>query len=171
MQPSSTLLVPTDLSNEDAAVLDHAVDIARHTGARVHLLHVFDSLLHDLPPETVESESTRALRARMRQVARDALQQLAAAHAGDTVRLTVEQRLAPMPAPAIIACAREISADLIVMGTHGRVGVDRLLHGSVAEAVAAAAPCPVNVIRLASETVSWTGVLEAVRARIRLAWV
>ncbi len=166
-----TLLVPTDLSSEDASVLDHAVDLARAAGGRLHLLHVFDSLLHDLPPGTVESESTRALRARMRAVARDALQALAAAHAGTGVRLTVEQRLAPDPAPAIVACARDIGADLIVMGTHGRTGVQRLLHGSVAEAVAAQAPCPVNVLRLAAERVPWTGMLEVVRERIRLAWV
>lgn len=171
MSIPSTLLVPTDLSDEDAAVLDHAVEKARSLGARVHLLHVFDSLLHDLPPEAVESESTRALRVRLRTVARDALQHLAAAHAGDGVRLTVEQRLAPDPAPSILACARDIGADLIVMGTHGRRGVQRLLHGSVAEAVAARAPCPVDIVPLTVEAVPWTGVLEAVRERIQLAWM
>ena len=171
MLPLPTILVPTDLSEEDACVLEHASERARATGARVHLLHVFDSLLHDLPLEIIESEGTRELRARMRRVAHAALQDLAAAHAGDQIPLTVEQRLALQPAPAILACAKDIGADVIVMGTHGRTGVQRLLHGSVAEAVAAQASCPVDIVPLESEAVAWTGVLEAVRERIRLAWM
>ena len=47
------------------------------------------------------------------------------------------------PADEIVALAEEEKADLIVMGTHGRTGLGRLLMGSVAEAVVRCAPCPV----------------------------
>ena len=49
---------------------------------------------------------------------------------------------------AIVDTARKIGADLIVIGTHGRTGVRRMLLGSVAETVLRAAPCPVLAIRL-----------------------
>ena len=47
----------------------------------------------------------------------------------------------------ILHTAREIDADLIVLGTHGRTGVGRLLMGSVAEAVLRKAPCPVLTVK------------------------
>jgi nucleotide-binding universal stress UspA family protein len=50
----------------------------------------------------------------------------------------------------IIAYAAEWKADLVVMGSHGRRGLDRLLLGSVAEAVMRHAPCSVQIVRLAS---------------------
>jgi nucleotide-binding universal stress UspA family protein len=49
------------------------------------------------------------------------------------------------PAEAIVEVAREISADLIVLGTHGRQGLDRLMNGSVAESVLHHAPCAVFI--------------------------
>ena len=50
-------------------------------------------------------------------------------------------------AEEILECAKEEQADMIVMGTHGRKGVDRLLFGSVAEKVLRQAPCPVVAVR------------------------
>jgi nucleotide-binding universal stress UspA family protein len=54
------------------------------------------------------------------------------------------------PRRGIIDCATEWKADLIVMGSHGRRGLDRLLLGSVAEAVLRHAPCSVEIVRLPS---------------------
>jgi nucleotide-binding universal stress UspA family protein len=51
------------------------------------------------------------------------------------------------PSIEIVKAAREWPADLIVIGSHGRQGVSRMLLGSVAEAVTRHAPCPVLVIR------------------------
>lgn len=170
MYPIRTLLVPTDLSPDDEPVLDRAFELARQTGARVHLLHVFDSLLRDLPPGEVESDATRALRAQMRTVARDALDRVADRYADAGVRVTAEQRLAPEPAPAIVACARDVSADLIIMGTHDRGSLRRLLFGSVAEAVRAMRPCPVRLVPRAASA-PWVGSLGDVRERLRQALV
>jgi nucleotide-binding universal stress UspA family protein len=52
------------------------------------------------------------------------------------------------PRHAIVDCAREWGADLIILGSHGRRGLDRLLLGSVAESVVRHAPCSVEVVRL-----------------------
>ena len=59
------------------------------------------------------------------------------------------QRFVPMgdPAPSIAGAARDWAADLVVIGSHGREGVDRVLLGSVAEGVARRAPCPVLIVR------------------------
>ena len=51
------------------------------------------------------------------------------------------------PAQSITGAARDWTADLVVIGSHGREGVDRVLLGSVAEAVARHAPCPVLIVR------------------------
>jgi nucleotide-binding universal stress UspA family protein len=51
------------------------------------------------------------------------------------------------PRHAILECAREWPADIIVVGSHGRRGIDRLLMGSVAEAVVHHAPCSVEIVR------------------------
>ena len=51
------------------------------------------------------------------------------------------------PSEELVKLAEEKGADLIVMGTHGRAGFDRLLFGSVANEVVKAAPCPVMTIR------------------------
>jgi nucleotide-binding universal stress UspA family protein len=55
------------------------------------------------------------------------------------------------PADAIIQAAEKEDADLIVMGTHGRTGLTRLLMGSVAEAVVRKAKCPVLTIKQSAE--------------------
>jgi nucleotide-binding universal stress UspA family protein len=52
------------------------------------------------------------------------------------------------PDAEIVACARERGADLIVMGSHGRTGLERLLMGSVSERVIGQAECPVMVVKL-----------------------
>ncbi|MFN8515911.1 MAG: universal stress protein [Thermomicrobiales bacterium] len=52
------------------------------------------------------------------------------------------------PASDIVAAAQEWQADLIVVGTHGRGGLGRLVLGSVAESVLRDAPCPVLVVRM-----------------------
>jgi nucleotide-binding universal stress UspA family protein len=63
-------------------------------------------------------------------------------------RLEVRHRLAEGdPAEEILRAAEEEGADLIVMGTHGRGGLSRLLMGSVAEAVMRKALCPVLTVR------------------------
>jgi nucleotide-binding universal stress UspA family protein len=64
-----------------------------------------------------------------------------------TLRATVAVEESDHPADVILELARNAKVDLIVMGTHGRRAMERLLIGSVAERVVRAAPCPVVTVR------------------------
>jgi len=66
--------------------------------------------------------------------------------AGFTTAASIREGDAPR---VIVDCAKEIGADLIVLGSHGRKGFDRLLLGSVSDSVARHAPCSVQIVRAA----------------------
>jgi nucleotide-binding universal stress UspA family protein len=131
------ILCPTDFSPAAAAAFELACALARDHGAGVTVLHVAD------PPvslsEVAESEKPGyrdSLRARLH----------ALRPADSTVSVT------PMltdgdPTENILETARGLGCDLIVMGTHGRSGLGRLILGSVAEAVLRQAPCPVLTVK------------------------
>jgi nucleotide-binding universal stress UspA family protein len=66
-----------------------------------------------------------------------------------TVGLTAQpQVVADLPSSGLLAAARELAADLIIVGSHGAAGRARLMLGSVAQDVVEDAPCPVLVVRL-----------------------
>lgn len=137
------VLYPTDLSAASRPALRHAAAIARWYGARLTVLHVvptFDpisvpsdrigvgaALVYPPTQEAVQAEIEGSLRSDDL----DDLEVAVLAASGDPVRVIVEQ-------------AR--SADLIVMGTHGRSGFERLMVGSVTEKVLRLAPCPVLAV-------------------------
>ena len=117
-----TILHPTDFSPHAETALDHAIGFARAYDAELHLLNV--QIPFSLPSFPVEETAAEA-------EAHSALDALRID--GVRVERTVRRGLAP--APAIIEHADEIGADLLVMGSHGRRGVRRLLLGSVTEEV------------------------------------
>lgn len=121
------ILVATDFSPSSDLALRHAAELARLLPAEVLLLHVAD----------VDSTRTR-IEEKFRQA-------LSASRAGDVVG--EELLLHGDPAESILAHATRTKARLIVMGTQGRRGMERLLLGSVAEAVIRGARCPVLVVR------------------------
>ena len=119
------ILFPTDFSDPARRAGAVAAELARHFAARLHLLHV-------VPSVTDPGTASDALRA-------------AAVDLGlrnDTVVVARAGR----PAAQIVAYAREVPVDLIVVGTHGRTGFSRVLLGSVAEAVVRLAPCRVLTV-------------------------
>jgi nucleotide-binding universal stress UspA family protein len=141
MLPIKIILHPTDFSEQSAHAFPLACALGRDYGARIVVAHVFTlqtrgSLANGpalIDPLVAEAE----LRARLEGV-RPSDPSIAVEHClcvGD-------------PAAEIVALAREAKADLIVMGTHGRAGVGRLLLGSVAEAVLRHAPCPVLTLKM-----------------------
>src|SRR5439155_18076193 len=83
--------------------------------------------------------------AKARQIALAQIRELLAAEGIDVA--APEVRVSPDAAEAIVEYAKDVHADIIVVGTHGRSGVSRLLMGSVAEHVVRTAPCPVLVVR------------------------
>jgi nucleotide-binding universal stress UspA family protein len=116
-----------------------ACALARDYGARLVLLHVA------VPPEVVrEAVLVPILRDNQAELA-EKLHQLAVSHAN----LHVEHRLERGDAATeILRVAQEDRTDLIVIGTHGRTGLGRLLKGSVAEQVVRKAPCPVLTVKV-----------------------
>jgi len=144
----SRILVPTDFSAGSEAAWRAAQRLAGALGAELVLLHVFveTPLFFEGP---FAGERVREVYASARAWVQEQLDKWAAdARAtGRTVRAALRTGV---PYQEIVAAARDEGADLVVLGTHGRGGLDRALLGSVADRVIRTAPCPVMTIRDAS---------------------
>lgn len=136
--PARQILVATDFSDNAEAALGVAVRYARELHARLHLLHVFWG---------GEVEVTQLLA--------DAV-----AQAGPDVPVTVAGTGGD-PAEEILRYATRHPIDLIVVGTHGRTGMSRVLLGSVAERVMRGARCPVLVVPAPAGLTAASGVAPA----------
>jgi nucleotide-binding universal stress UspA family protein len=137
------VLCPTDLSEASRPALAYAAAVARRYGARLTVLHAappFEPLL--APPGDAASVGPLAL------PTIDELVGAVRTFVGDALAgVEADVRVHPGdPSPVIVDQAVATDADLIVMGTHGRSGFDRLLAGSVTEKVLRRAPCPVLTI-------------------------
>jgi nucleotide-binding universal stress UspA family protein len=137
-----TILHPTDFSEHSAYAFRLACSLARDHGARVLVLHTVTTLgpelvsygeaVTQLQPEAYQQKLWDDLR-RVRSPDPD---------------VPVDHRLAEGdPAAEILRAAADTRCDLIVLGTHGRTGLTRLLMGSVAEQVVRKAPCPVLTVK------------------------
>jgi nucleotide-binding universal stress UspA family protein len=138
-----TVLLPTDGSPSGEAALQHGLKLARALGADVTLLYVVEGMYRYLGPETALYPVAEALEAELQQIGQEALQK--AKEMADAVGVVAQTRLAVGRAvEGILAEAK--AHDLVVMSTHGRSGLDRLLLGSVAEGVLRRSEKPVLVI-------------------------
>jgi nucleotide-binding universal stress UspA family protein len=140
------ILVPTDLSEGAEQALDYACELARTLNAQVHLLNVIGIPILGVPELGVALTSSMidSLIAD-NQAALDAL---VAKRAGTGVNFGQVLLKTGDARDLINQTAKELGADLIVMGTHGRRGVSRALLGSIAETVVRSAPCPVLTVRV-----------------------
>ena len=138
-----TILVPTDLSSPSMDAVRHAAKLADKIGSRVILTYVMDDKL----PAAIlahTSDTEEQLLDRHREHARKAL--IDAANdllPGREVDCVVRQGADHVE---IVALAREIDSDLIVMGMHGHGFLVHALAGSTTERVLHHAPCPVLVV-------------------------
>lgn len=128
---------PTDLSPASQDALTLAIDLAKQNHADLLLLHV-------LPPPTPVYEVESTLRPKAESTM-SALADEARQKGVSVKRLFLKGTISVDK--QIVRSARTLGADLIVMGTHGRTGISRLLTGSVASRVIARASCPVMVVR------------------------
>jgi nucleotide-binding universal stress UspA family protein len=136
------ILIAIDDSEQCQAALQTAAQLAMELGASLTLVHVLD-LQHALVPEVAVFDDRLAAELRDRG---NAL--LAGAEASLPDELDVARQMPQgMPADAIVQTARDINADLIVMGTHARGRLATLVLGSTAAEVLRRAPCPVVVVR------------------------
>jgi universal stress protein A len=136
----------SDFSPASRRAFSHAVGLARADHARLLLVHVVEMVMpwvEDayVPPQIYEQLVSAAQTDAAKRL--DALSRRAKA-AG--VRATT-QLVEGSPRDAIPRAAKRAHADLLVLGTHGRTGLGKILLGSVAERVVATAPCPVLTVR------------------------
>ena len=149
MRQHRRILHASDFSRASAAAFRHAMRLARDQRGELILVHVVPDVAPLAVPEIGAAASLEAYRSLQRAARREAhasLTSLVAAARKEGV--PVHARVAEgVPHKAIVRVARREGADLIVMGTHGRTGLSRLLLGSVAARVIALAPCPVLTVR------------------------
>lgn len=139
------ILCPIDFSDISRHALEHAVVIARWYDAPITVLHVGRSMIVlgtfvPVPPSAVDVSRGESPSQWQEQQVRD---WLSSAVEGMQVDVMVEEG---NPARRILEEAHALAADLIVMGTHGEGGFDRLVLGSVAEKVLRKATCPVLTV-------------------------
>jgi nucleotide-binding universal stress UspA family protein len=140
------ILVATDFSDSSKEALDHAIFLAKPLKADIYLLHAFEphyyhqDVMRRMGPEVHEWMD------RIKEGERKRLADLEKEVGKSKVKIrTIFKEGKAFR--EILKVADEISADLIVLGTHGRTGLDHLMLGSVAERVARMAPCPVFIVR------------------------
>jgi universal stress protein A len=169
----SAILVPVDFSDCFPDVIEQADRLAEGLGAKIVLLHVVvlpteiptDTLF--IPPHgTTPQSASRYLLAQAR-VQVEQVQKTLQARGREVSTIVIEGFVAD----EVLRLAGELHAELIVMGTHGRTGVGRMLLGSVAESIIRRAPCPVVAVRFkhrpecAARSCTWcsSGISDAMR--------
>jgi len=141
------ILVPVDFSTSSQVAVDHAIGLARATGAEIHLLHCYPvspgiatpygPALPDVVFQSIREGAERRLAEVRRRV--------------EEAGVTVSAHLTPEAAAfAIGETAEELGVDCIVMGTRGLSGLKHILLGSVAERTVRTAPCPVFTVPASS---------------------
>ncbi|HKJ71311.1 MAG TPA: universal stress protein [Gammaproteobacteria bacterium] len=141
------ILAPVDQSDPARGAARAAAELAVKFGAELHLLHVVTpQLIYAEWPELVMPPED--LTAEMLEQCRRYLDGLEAELTGLGASVTVHcEESAMRPFAAISQFARDLPADLVVIGSHGRTGLRHTLLGSTAEKVVRKAPCPVLVIK------------------------
>jgi len=140
------ILLGVDFSPTSTPVYEHALKLARQNHAELLLMHAYDipKTVSFMPPDSYEQWLTDYHN-----------------HAADQMKRLVNQAreegvrchaliLAGLPEDAIAAAVQKAKMDLVVIGTHGRHGLSRLLAGSIASRITPRAGCPVLTIHVAS---------------------
>lgn len=141
------VLVPTDGSKGTNRAVEHALSISEKYDATAHVLYVVNTSAYSTLPADSNWESiTAALEDEGEEATGEIASQLQ--DAGVEVETNVEEGV---PHKTILSYADEKDVDLIVMGTHGKTGLDRLLLGSVTEKVVRASERPVLTVRMVDE--------------------
>jgi nucleotide-binding universal stress UspA family protein len=139
------IMAPIDFSPTAAEGMRLAVDMAQRYEASLTLVHVYQPVAYPFPEGYVlyTPQQMASLLTEVQKLLEGALKEVRAAGAGraDT------KLLQGVAASEIVTFAQEENYDLIVIGTHGRTGIQHALLGSVAEKVVRRAPCPVLTVR------------------------
>jgi nucleotide-binding universal stress UspA family protein len=149
-----TIIVPLDGSELAELALGPASEIAKKFGSKLILLRAVEPASHRLAqsPMIMEAPAAAAMNVELLEEAfeaerKDALEYLAAKRGAQPVQERVEDRVVEgEPVDAILDAAKQSAGSLIVMSTHGRTGLARIVFGSVADAVLRRSPVPVLLI-------------------------
>jgi universal stress protein A len=139
------ILVPTDFSDGVKEALSHAAELGRKYEASLVLLHVVDSRYYPsafFPSYDYFSRMLTEFKAK----AEAEMKNLSKSPRFRGVKTSTLIKEGD-PSEEIVATAREQKADMVVMGTHGRTGLEHLLIGSTTEKVIRTSPCPVLTVR------------------------
>jgi universal stress protein A len=140
--PYKTILCPLDFDDNSVNALDRAIELAAHFNSTLILVHVLPLVvsLGEIPPSrALYQNQEKAARAKLEDIVKAKLGGLkceSLLYTGDIIT-------------CILDAEQKYHADLLVIATHGRRGIARLVLGSVAEAVVRKAGCPVLTIRQA----------------------
>jgi nucleotide-binding universal stress UspA family protein len=146
MMEIKSILFPTDFSEGSSQALQYAVDMAKRYGAKLYVVHV----IYDIAKVTgwyVPHVSMDQMYHDIEEGARKELDKFGVEML-DGLNGLERSIVMGVPHEEIISFAKKNKVDMIVMGTHGRKGIDRILFGSTAAHIVRFAPCPVLTVRL-----------------------
>lgn len=132
------VLCPIDFSEPSDAALAYAAMLSEQLNAELHVLHTWELSAYASPESELAKDTRRSIDAE--------LDAAIARTVKNGMKVQKHCKLGPAPA-TIVATARELDIDHIVMGTNGKAGLERLLVGSVAEEVVRSADVPVTTVR------------------------
>ena len=145
MEEFKKILIPTDGSKANERAVEKGLSLARLVGAKAKILYVVDtSTFRDIPPDEMITNVTGRMESQ-----------------GDDILSKIEDRAEEMGVetersiqkghPAEVIIDESSEHDIIVIGTHGRSGLSKLLVGSTTEKVVRHSKCPVLVIKIQEE--------------------
>jgi nucleotide-binding universal stress UspA family protein len=140
-----SILVPTDGSDGAAKAVEHAIELANWDGAALHTAYVVST--RDVGADASEWDVPETLEEAAEAAIDDVIDRAEAADV-DTIEATIARGV---PYRAILDYVDEHDIDLVVMGTHGRTGLDRYLLGSVTERVVRMADVPVLAVPMGGD--------------------
>lgn len=142
------IVVPVDISDDSVSPVYEALSLADSLGAEVIAVYVFwlDSTAYDIPPRVV-SELIESSKDELSKQVQDELGAYLKTNGRSAVKLSSEVIHGVSPSMLIKQYAKDNHADLIVVKTHGRKGISRLLYGSETERIIRESPCPVLAVK------------------------
>jgi nucleotide-binding universal stress UspA family protein len=143
------VLFPTDFSEGSTHALQYAVDLVKHYGAKLYIVHVIYDIAKAagwyVPHISVDEMYKDIEKSAKKQLERFGDEEERCLRDVKGLERTI---LMGVPHDEIIKFAKNNKIDLIVVGSHGKKGIDRILFGSTAAQVVRFAPCPVLTVRL-----------------------
>ena len=146
MKPFEKILTAIDFSESSDFAFEYALTLAKQFQAELTIMHVINEPV-DLRGFYVPHISFEQLEKEIEEGAEKMMEKFCQTKMGDFTRYTTAV-VAGIPYEEILRKAAETGASLIVLGTHGRTGIDHLIFGSTAERVVRSATCPVLTIRM-----------------------